>query len=346
MKAPFAGAIVLAMTCFVSSAQQAPLATYAPQITKGFVRDTVSSLKDLIGKQYFDTTAVPHIQQALDTAEQQGDYAKVSDLKGLTAKLNETLSEASHDKHLFVQISELQGSADPHSLPRAESARAINFGLKQAEILDGNVGYLEITAFYREDEGAGTLQAAMNFVSHTDALILDLRNNRGGSPDTAIQLLSYFFVKSDFPLFSVIPRYGNPIVYRAESQGVSYRDQTRPLYVLVSGSTWSAGEAVPFILQERHRATIIGEKTAGAANPGGPWPINNLLSVTIPSGHIESEIRKTNWERQGVIPDTIVPSSQALSVAYVDILEKLLDSPTNAARRDILSRALVAAKNR
>jgi C-terminal processing protease CtpA/Prc len=345
MKAPFAGAIVLATTCFVSSAQRASPPPYAPQITKTFVHGTVLSLKNLIGKQYFDATAIPYIQGSLVTAEEQGDY-KVSNLKELAAKLNETLSEASHDKHLFVHISEHQGAAVTHSLPRAESARDANFGLKRAEILDGNVGYLEITAFYRKNEGAKTLQAAMNFVSHTDALILDLRNNRGGSPDTAIQLLSYFFMKSDFPLFSVIPRYGNPIVYRTKSQGVSYRDQTRPLYVLVSGSTWSAGEAVPFILQEQHRATIIGEKTAGAANPGGPWPINNLLSVTIPSGHIESEVRKTNWEGQGVIPDINVPASQALRVAYAEALGKLLNTATSTAERDTLYRALATAKNR
>jgi hypothetical protein len=54
-----------------------------------------------------------------------------------------------------------------------------NYGMKRAEVLDGNVGYLQITAFYRADESTETLETVMNFVSHTDALILDLLEKRG-----------------------------------------------------------------------------------------------------------------------------------------------------------------------
>ena len=95
------------------------------------------------------------------------------------------------------------------------------------EVLDGNVGYLQITAFYRADEGTETLETAMNFVSHTDALILDLRNNGGGSPDTAIQLLSYFFRQPNLPLFSIIPRSGEQTIYTAQAAGGAYRDESR-----------------------------------------------------------------------------------------------------------------------
>jgi C-terminal processing protease CtpA/Prc len=218
-----------------------------------------------------------------------------------------------------------------------------NYGMKRVEVLDGNVGYLQITAFYRADEGTETLESAMNFVSHTDALILDLRHNGGGSPDTAIQLLSYFFRQPNLPLFSIIPRFGEPTIYIAQAAGVAYRDESRPVYVLVSRSSWSAGESVPFILQERRRATIVGEKTAGAANPGGPWPINSYLSITIPLGHIKTAVKGTNWEGTGVIPDIAVSPDKAFVVAYVDALQRLIDSTTDPVKRQALNRDLTAA---
>ena len=344
MKMPFAGAIVLALACSFSSGQQPSGGTHDPQITAAFVQHTVASIEALIRDKYFDTGAIARIEAALAAAEQQGIYSRANDLRDLSAKLNETLDKASHDKHLFVRASELPGANSTESaLPRTESSRMDNYGMKRAEVLDGNVGYLQITAFYRANEGAESLETAMKFLSHTDALILDLRNNGGGSPDTAIQLLSYFFMQPNLPLFSIVPRSGEPAIYYAQATGVAYRDESRPLYVLVSGSTWSAGEAVPFILQERHRATIVGEKTAGAANPAGPWPINNSLTITIPFGRIKSAVNGTNWDGKGVIPDTAVPANKAFEAAYADSLKRLMDSTTDAVKQQVLRRAASAA---
>ena len=53
------------------------------------------------------------------------------------------------------------------------------------EILTGNIGYLNLTAFWRVDEARATITDAMRVLRRADALILDLRDNRGGSPETA-----------------------------------------------------------------------------------------------------------------------------------------------------------------
>jgi hypothetical protein len=344
MKRTIAGVLVLVLACSVLSAQQPSAAAPGSPIDGAFVHDTVASIRALIQEKYFDTSAIPGIEAALTAAEQRGAYAGATDLKDLSARLNKTLDQASHDKHLFVSPSELPAatSTEP-ALPRAERARLDNYGMKRAEILDGNVGYLQITAFYRANEGAETLQAAMNFVAHTDALILDLRNNGGGSSDTAIQLLSYFFNDPGRLLLSIIGRSGEPQIFNAQATGVAYRDESRPLYVLVSGSTWSAGEAVPFILQEQRRATIVGQKTAGAANPAGPWPINSSLTMTIPFGRIKSAVKGSNWDGVGVIPEIEASPDKALAVAYKDALDRLMNSTTDAARKKLLSRAVSAA---
>jgi N-terminal domain of Peptidase_S41 in eukaryotic IRBP len=112
MKMQIVGALVLALACSVLSGQQPSGGTHDPRITVAFVHNTVTSLKALIREKYFETSAIPRIEASLAVAEQRGDYARTNNLRELSAKLNETLSDASHDKHLFVQTSEL-----PEQLP-------------------------------------------------------------------------------------------------------------------------------------------------------------------------------------------------------------------------------------
>jgi hypothetical protein len=158
MKMSFVGVVVIALACSVSSGQQQPEKSLGPTITDAFVHDTVTSLQSLIQKKYFDTSAIPRIEEALVAAEQRGAYAKSKDIGDLVEKLNDTLDQASHDKHLYVGMSELPGATPIQPmLSRAERARMENFGIRQAEVLDGDVGYLKITAFYRANEGAEVL---------------------------------------------------------------------------------------------------------------------------------------------------------------------------------------------
>jgi C-terminal processing protease CtpA/Prc len=155
--------------------------------------------------------------------------------------------------------------------------------------------------------------------------------------------MSYLFSEPNLPLFSIVPRSGAPTVERTLQADMAFRDETRPVYVLVSGKTWSAGEGVPYILQERHRAKVIGEKTAGAANPAAPYDINQALTVTIPFGHIESAVRGRNWEGAGVEPDTVVSADKAFQSAYIQALEDLLARTANVSQKQRISNALANA---
>jgi len=151
------------------------------------------------------------------------------------------------------------------------------------------------------------------------------------------------FHEPNLPLFSIVPRSGEPTIERTAQTGIAFRDETRPVYVLVSEHTWSAGEGVPFLLQERHRAKVIGQNTAGAANPAAPWDINQALTVTIPFGRIESSMAGKNWEGTGVVPDLIVSPDKAFQAAYVQALESLLAQTPDAPKRQVLTNALTNA---
>ncbi len=316
----------------------------SPRLNIAFVSSTVEAVAGVIHSEYFDVDLAAHIDASLREWLAAGRYANASTPEALASLLTTDLYSLTHDKHLSVAVvpEAREGSyagvgASPQS--RAEAVRVSNAAVQRVEILPGNVGYLNVTAFFHPDEAADAIASAMHMLHHADALILDMRDNGGGSPDTMALLASYCFDAPGLPLADIIPRSGEVQHYVTQS-GIVDRDGTRPVYVLTSAHTWSAGEGFAYILQERHRAEIIGETTVGAANPGRPYPINAQFSVILPNSRIRTAVRGANWEGAGVIPDTPVSASGALHVAQDHALRRLLALTPKGARHDELDQEL------
>jgi hypothetical protein len=312
----------------------------SPSLDAAFVKNTVESIADTVHREYFDPDLAARMDQSLRQWLAQDRYANAATPEALAAKLTDDLHSLSHDKHLSVMaISSnddgylgLGGSQDS----RADSVRTSNAGVQRVEILPGNVGYLNITAFFHPDEAGDALATAMHMLRHADALILDSRGNGGGSSGTMALLASYFFNALGLPLIDIIQRTGE--LHYVTQAGIMDRDGKRPMYVLTSPQTWSGGEGIAYVLQERHRAEIIGETTVGAANAGRPYPINANFSVIVPNGHTVSALHGTSWEGTGVIPDTSVPASDALLVAQAHALRQLLSTTPPGAWHDEIAK--------
>jgi C-terminal processing protease CtpA/Prc len=319
----------------------------ADPVDRELIGSTVESLAVVVQREYFDPEVGARASESLQKALAEGRYAHALTLQSLADMLTRDLFESTKDKHLAVAVVEdaivTDESARPLDPSRQERGRHENFGVQRVEVLPGNVGYLNLTSFYRPEEARGTLSAAMRTLQHADSLILDMRANGGGSPETASLLVSYFFLAPELPLFTIVDRSGDARVYATESEVQPERNETRPLYVLTSAKTFSAGEGIAFILQERQRAEIVGEKTAGAANPGRPYRVNSHFEVVVPNGKVVASITGRNWEGSGVTPDVLVPAPDALRVTYARALSKLLSQTTAGPRRDALEGHLKAA---
>jgi C-terminal processing protease CtpA/Prc len=113
---------------------------------------------------------------------------------------------------------------------------------------------------------------------------------------------------------------------------------------LTSKRTFSAAEEFTYNLKNLKRATIIGETTGGGAHPGGGRRLNAHFQMFVPSGRAINPISKTNWEGTGVEPDVKVPAEQALKVAHIVALNKIIDKEPNAERKEALKGALDAAQ--
>jgi hypothetical protein len=221
--------------------------------------------------------------------------------------------------------------------------RRRNFSLPRAERLDGNVGYLEITAFEGSEEARDAAAAALAFLGRTDALILDVRRAPGGSGEMTEFLASWFLPDSTL----LMQFYDRLADASTESYTTSVPGPKRldvPLYVLTSGASASAAEALPFMLQARGRATVVGERTAGAGFRNWFFPAPAELAVSISIGRPSAPGTNRGWERVGVQPDVAVPAAQARAVAHAHALRALEGAATEPRRRRELAWAREVAE--
>jgi hypothetical protein len=315
------------------------------QIEPDFIHETVDSLSNVVEREYFDAEVAARVSSSLQKQLSAGRYADIETSEALAEALTRNLYALTSDKHLavnFLPSDALQPQKEPLATDdsRAVRGRRSNFGVQRVEILAGNVGYFNLTAFYRPEEARDAIAAAFETLRHADALIIDMRSNGGGSPGTVALVISYLFDAPGLPLFEVVPRSGEGDQYSTETPALAERNETRPVYVLTAEQTFSGGEGFAFLLQERRRAVIVGETTAGAANPGRPYPVNARFEVVVPNGMIRTAVSGKNWEGVGVVPDVKVSASEAFKIAHIRALRELVNHTPSGSWQDELRRNL------
>lgn len=280
---------------------------------------------------------------AYDGAKDGAEFAKL---------VTEDMRKICQDAHLHVRYSpnklaERERPREPSAAEIAESRRQtvlINAGFERVERLPGNVGLIKFNGFHDPELAAGPIRAAMDFVSGTDALIFDIRDNGGGDPATVQILCSY--------LFGEEPVHLNDIYFRPENRTTEFwtlksvpgkRYLNREVYVLTSKRTGSGAEEFAYNLKNLKRATIVGSSTWGGANPGQMVRLNDHFSAFVPSGRAINPITKTNWEGVGVLPDVDVAPEKALKTAHTLALKNLL-AKAKEEDKERLTRALAIAE--
>ncbi|HZM78311.1 MAG TPA: S41 family peptidase [Candidatus Limnocylindrales bacterium] len=288
----------------------------------------------ICGKYIFPDKAVA-AADAIRMRRDAGQYEGLTEPE-LAERLNTELFELFADKHLRFHVSdtEMQAvmtEADVVSFWREES-RLENYGIAKVERLDGNIGYLDIRHLPYASDGGDAIAAAMALVSHTYALIIDLRKNTGGEPDGVTFWNSYLFPDDKTHLNDVYDgASGQTRQYWSLAHVPGQRYLGRPVYVLIGEKTFSAGETFCYNLKAQGRATLIGQTTRGGAHPVGVFPLTPTLIITVPNARSVNPVTGTNWEGVGVEPDLKVPTEEAFSVAYRKALEHALTTAASAS---------------
>ncbi len=285
-----------------------------------------------------------------------GEFADMTDGELFALALTMHMQEVNHDEHLWVRWhseslpdfdGQLRLNQDWEEQQKLK-ARLDNYGLHKLERLPGNVKYMDIRYFYRAAWAADALTAAMCLTENANALIIDLRKCIGGYPDMVALFSSYFFEAQPIHLNSIYWRDENITQeYWTSANLPGKRFVGKPVYVLVSKMTFSAGESFAFILQTHNRALAIGEKTDGGAHPGASYRIHPHFEAFIPIGRALDPLTGKDLEGVGVLPDMCLPQEHAFLAAYHSALKGVLESVDDSLPKpsgDIFEEAQLAFK--
>lgn len=310
--------VFLIVTCLFISGTKAQEAKPLNAETKKGAVERIGSL--LIEHYVFEDVAkqcAAHIsKKAAD-----GAFNSLETVPQIAEALTKELQSISHDKHMRVMPAPTRpaGSETPNpfldNIRTQQMVARRNFGVARAEILDGNIGILDIRGFPATEPARPTVAAALKILENVDALIFDLRRNGGGNPDLIRYYCSHFFPPKTH-LNSLYWRKGNRTEEFWTLESVEGKRRTDlPVFILTSSRTFSGGEEFAYNFKTRKRATLIGETTGGGANPGGMYPVNEALGIFIPTGRAINPVTKTNWEGVGVEPDIATKADDALEKA-------------------------------
>jgi hypothetical protein len=254
---------------------------------------------------------------SLEAKLKAGEYDNVQDESSLAARITSDCRAVSNDRHLRVQVAPAGSSADEdHHGPSIDEMRAENYAFRKVEILPGNIGYLKFDLFVDTEEAKATGAAAMAFLLHCDALIVDLRTNGGGSPEM-IQFLTSYLFDEKVHLNDMVDRDGKIVeeYWTLEDVPGERLRKDVPVLVLTSSRTFSGAEEFSYNLQNLKRATLVGETTGGGAHPVRGERLGERFVMTVPYMRAQNPISGRNWEGTGVEPEVKVPAAEAMERA-------------------------------
>jgi C-terminal processing protease CtpA/Prc len=316
--------------------------------------EVIRSLSEKLKAYYIFPDMAEKICACLQKHLDDGDYNDIAEGEFLAYALTIHMQEICHDEHLWVKWhSELLPDGEEALRLNKEwkeaqqlQAKLNNYGFHKVERLAGNVGYVDIRYFHRPSWGGDIAVAGMNFLANMGAIIVDLRKCSGGYPGMVSLVSSYLLGEEPVLLGSVYWRDDDTTQqYWTLPYVPGRRLDDKPLYILVSKETFSAGEGFAYDMQARKRGTIIGEQTDGGAHPGASYRLNQHFEAFIPIGCLTHPITKRNWEGLGVTPDVPISSERALIIAHKMALESIIETlgdPLSEPLKFLLVEARVA----
>jgi retinol-binding protein 3 len=334
-------ALLVAAAAGIASAQEASNPTVDGQ-KKQLVIDEIA--RHMTRAYVFPETA-KKVEERLRARLARGEYDAEKTEREFARAVARDILEVTKDRHTGFAFAPEQ-AADLRRLDsrsddevrqarerQAASARWNNFAFRKVERMAGNVGYLDFRNFLPAEVAGDTATAALNFLAHCDAIIIDLRQNGGGDP-TMIQLITSYFFRDPVHLNDIHTRETDstenfwtlPYVPGRRMPDVD-------LYLLTSARTFSAAEEFVYNLKNLKRATLVGETTGGGAHPTNEVIVQQDFVLRVPFARSINPISKTNWEGTGVAPDVAVPAAAAFDKAYEMALDRLRTKASAPAAR-------------
>jgi hypothetical protein len=329
IKSMLAGILWIAIA-YTAGAQKVA-ANNQPLFTAKERNAVIDTLITKLDSVYVYREVAKKMSEAIRLHQQRRDYDTVTNRHVFATMLTAQLQAISRDGHLGVDNSDNPVTDESPGSPSEDVVNQFrktwarnNFNFKKVEVLEGNIGLLELNTFFPGEWIKDLAQASMNFLANSDAVIIDLRNNHGFAPDGVLLIESYFFNDAvhlsdsyDRDAKTMRQSWTMPIVPGTKLGNMD-------LYILVSKNTFSAPEDFTYNLQAIGRAKVIGEVTGGGAHGTKPYKIGTYFTASIPFSYSVNPVTHSDWEGKGIQPDVKVPADHALLTAQVMAIRALI----------------------
>ncbi len=198
-----------------------------------------------------------------------------------------------------------------------------------------NIGYINLPKFYSSFETDGGNSCAVDVAEeikklknlNVNGIILDLRNNSGGSLSDVVDMSGLFIEEG--PIVQVKGRESKPNVYTDKDKSVQYDG---PLVIMVNQFSASASEIIAAAMQDYERAIIVGSNsTFGKGTVQRFYDLDQVVSGLKefkPLGNVKMTTQKFyringgSTQLRGVVPDIILPDIYH----YIETGEKEYDN--------------------
>ncbi|TFG77056.1 MAG: hypothetical protein E4H23_09000 [Chrysiogenales bacterium] len=317
----FPGSIILVFCfCYAAIFAQQPKSVN----DKGYKKGILQKIASLIERKYVMAEKAGMYATEFKKKVKAGAYASITHAREFADKVTADLQAITHDKHVSLRMIEASDIGEKavgalHHPVRLHRLRLKeNTGIHKLEWINGHIGYLDLRRFWAIEVARDMIKAAMKFMENADAIIIDVRENGGGSGTH----LSSFFLPYPTQLtgwYYRVQNYMEEFWTTDEMEGKPLTDV--PLFLLIGKNTFSAAEIFAYDLQARKRAILIGEPTKGGAHSIDLFKIDDRFEINISTSRAINPVTGTNWEGTGVIPDIPGAPEKALATA-IELAEK------------------------
>ena len=247
------------------------------------------------------------------------------DIRGM--RLDDVVSKIRGKKgtKVILTVKKVSGTIQNITITRDEVLMDESFAksviIGQEGVLE-NIGYIYLPKFYADfdnNKGRFSFTDVAKEVeklkkANVNGIILDLRNNPGGSLNDVVKMAGLFIEQG--PIVQVKSRENEPYVMNDEDKSYAYDG---PMVVLVNHQSASASEILAAALQDYKRAVIIGgTSTYGKGTVQRFVDLDRTVSVANnlkPLGQLKLTIQKYyringgSTQLEGVTPDIVLPDA-------------------------------------
>jgi len=267
------------------------------------------------------------VDDLIMSVRQQGEEEAV-DIKDMLVEDVVGFIRGDKGTTVYLKIKKPDGTIKEISIVR--DVVVIDDNYAKSLIIDGegegdNIGYINLPSFYADFQNEDgrfcdkdvKIELEKLKYRNVDGIILDLRNNGGGSLASVVDMTGFFIPEG--PVVQVAGRGGRKEVLSDKDPGVVWDG---PVVVLVNQYSASASEILAAALQDYNRAVIVG-----STQTFGKGTVQRFIDMdrTIPGrtdikplGTVKLTMQKFyrvnggSTQLRGVAPDIVLPDSRSL----------------------------------